>query len=233
MDTRQNRATLSPSPFMRLLPLFVASSLLTLAGCATYPVQVVASRDSKPDTSSSQVAQTYYLDPAEYASLTQSPQFEQALVALKNALAQRGFTQVGRRDAATVVIGFSYAATLAGVDRWYSSESRDVVSRTDTKPHGSQTPANPNPRYTKETTLQSRRESRYHIAMRIDARDAKTDKDAWRVETSAIIGPHDRNNILPVMMAAAAPFLDPAASSATTVPVNQSSADVRALRKGS
>lgn len=219
---------------MRLLPLFVASSLLTLAGCATYPVQVVASRDGKPAVgTSNQAAQTYYLDPAEYASIAQSPQFEPALTALKNALAQRGFTQVGRRDAATVVIGFSYSATLAGVERWHSSQSRAVVSRTDTKPHGAQGPHNPNPRYTQETTLQPRRESRYHVAMRIDARDAQTGKDAWRVETSAIIGPNDRNNILPVMLAAAAPFLDPVASSANTVPVNQGSAEVRALRKSS
>lgn len=219
---------------MRILPLFVASSLLTLAGCATYPVQVVASRDSKAAVATSnQVAQTYYLDPSEYASIAQSPQFEPALVALKNALAQRGFTQVGQRDTATVVIGFSYSATLAGVERWHASQSREVVSRTDTKPQGSQGPINPNPRYTKETSLQGRQESRYHIAMRIDARDAKTGKDAWRVETSAIIGPNDRNNILPVMLAAAAPFLDPSSNSAATVPVNQSSAEVRALRNGS
>lgn len=219
---------------MRLLPLFVASSLLTLAGCATYPVQVVASRDSKPAVAASnEVAQTYYLDPAEYASIAHSPHFEPALVSLKNALAQRGFTQVGRRDTATVVIGFSYAATLAGVERWHTTQVREVVSKRDRQPIGTQTPSLAAPRATKETSLQSHRENRYHIAMRIDARDAKTDKDAWRVETSAIIGPNDRNNIIPVMMAAAAPFLDPSASAAVTVPINQSSAEVRALRNGS
>lgn len=219
---------------MRLIPLVMALSLLTLTGCATYPVQVVASRDSAPTVAiGNQNSQTYYLDPAEYASVARSPQFEPALVALKNALAQRGFSQVGRREAATVVVAFTYSATPAGVERWYTTQTREVISRTDTKPQGSHSSATPNPRYTKETALQSRRELRYHVAMRIDARDARTGRDAWRVETSAIIGPNDRNNILPVMLAAAAPFLDPAADSATTVPVSQSSAEVRALRKGS
>lgn len=220
---------------MRLLPLFVASSLLTLAGCATYPVQVIASRDSKPAVAASnQVAQTYYLDPTEYASISQSPQFEPALIALKNALTQRGFTQVGRHENATVVIGFSYSAAIAGSETWHTTQTSEAVSKRDVRPLGSTPqPAGAGPRSTKVVSLQAHRENRYHIAMRIDARDAKTGKDAWRVETSAIIGPNDRNNILPVMLAAAAPFLDPAANSATTVPVNQGSAEVRALRKGS
>ena len=68
--------------------------------------------------------------------------------------------------------------------------------------------------------------------LHVAANDAQTGRALWQVEASAEIGAADRNAILPCLIAAAKPLLDPRSSAVEQTAIGQAAAEVRALREG-
>ena len=161
------------------------------------------------------------------------PQFAPALQCLRTALMRRGLAEVNRREEAAIVISLGYEVTRAGTEIRHSTRSVDVTRVPSPQiVSGTGRRIDPPPP-TRDVLLVQQKEERYRIVMQIDARDARTDRALWRIETSALIGPNDRNAILPCMIAAAEPVLDPTENSAVEVAVRQDSPEVRSLRGGS
>lgn len=209
-------------PMQRVLAV-VLSGALFLTGCATYRVQVQASRDDGPATPS----RTYILDVA--SSQVRSPQFLSAIRALQTALAHRGYTSVGRRADASVVIAFVARTEAAGREVTYHSVSQDVISGpVSLTPR----PSLAAPVATRQVTLAQGREARYQVSIRIAARDEKTERSLWRVDASANIAAADRDDITYYLIAAAEPALDPPANRSSEVAIEHGNASVRALREG-
>lgn len=205
--------------------LFVAAlaCVMFLTGCATYRVQVRATRDDAPAAPS----RKYILDLA--SSQVRSPQFLSAVRAVQTALAHRGYQPVGRRADAAVVIAFAVRTDLIGHEVSYHSVSRDVISGpVSLTPR----PALAAPVATREVSLAQGREGRYHVAISLTARDERTDRGLWRVDAEAVIAAADRDDIIYYLIAAAEPSLDPVANRSGEVALEHGHASVRALREG-
>jgi hypothetical protein len=200
--------------------------VLLASGCATYLVRVETVREHGAPA----LPTRYFLDLAHTADLARAPQFPPALQALRAALRQRGFTETARREEAEVVVEFGFGARPGKVSLTPGTRTTEVRSGEQPLLNNGR-PTGPLP-VSRDVMLVQQREVSYVCWLHVAASEAATGRALWQVEASAEIGAADRNAILPCLVAAAQPLLDPDASAVRQVAIGQASAEVRALREG-
>ena len=217
-----------PLPLVtRVLSAVISTALALLTGgCATYQVRVEAIREHGAAVPQAR----YFLDLTNTADLARGPQFAPALKALRAALQQRGFIAAAQRTDADVVVRFAFGARPGTVS--FSASTRSAEVRTGEQPLlNNGRPTGPLP-VSRDVMLVHEREVHYVCWLHVAANDAQTGRALWQVEASAEIGAADRNAILPCLIAAAKPLLDPRSSTVEQTAIGQAAAEVRALREG-
>jgi hypothetical protein len=208
---------------------WIAASLAAiatlLAGCMSYPVDVSVRRESVPAPS----ARTYFLDNLTTDLLRQDRHFGPALTCLRTAMIHRGFIEVARREEAALIVEFDYGVAAAGVEKSFRPVHNDTAPREIVSlATGRVVTIIPRSAVGVTTSV----EPRYTVWVRIIGEDAGTHREVWSVVTHAEIGAADHNNILPCLIAAAEPNLEPATTAQLVASIGQESSEVKALRAG-